>query len=136
MSAAAISTPRTARGFGDGTTLRQPRPASSTIVQPDVFWRTSARSLEKKGPIGFDGFRNAGSAASTSTCVMIVTTCFRNPARGSSLSNASSSRKPMEPSVCATQKSSDWGGTLSAASSAWMRMFPTCGPLPWTTISS
>ncbi len=67
---------------------------------------------------------------------MIVTTCLRNPARGNSLSKASSSRKPIEPSVWATQKSSVCGGTFAAASSAWMRMFPTCGPLPWTTISS
>jgi hypothetical protein len=86
--------------------LRQPRPASSTIVQPAVRCISSAFSFEKNGPMGFEGFRNAGSAASTSTCVMIVTTCLRKPARGSSLSNASSSRNPIDPSVCATQKSS------------------------------
>ena len=62
-----------------------------------LLLRTRRGSCEKNGPTGLDGFRNAGSAASTSTCVMIVTTCLRNPARGSSLSNASSSRNPIEP---------------------------------------
>ena len=57
MSAAATSTPRTARGLGDATTLRQPRPASSTIVHPAVFVRSSARLLREKRPDGLRGLQ-------------------------------------------------------------------------------
>src|SRR3989442_2369250 len=38
----------------------------------------------------------------------------------------------MLPSDIATHTSRDSGGTLVTASSTWIRMFPTCGPLPWT----
>src|SRR5213594_2148974 len=38
----------------------------------------------------------------------------------------------MLPSDIATHTSRDSGGTLVTASSTWIKMFPTCGPLPWT----
>src|SRR5262249_13106476 len=134
--AAATATPRIARGRGEATTLRQPRPAPSAIFQPSFSSSAAALSREKKGPIGLVGARKAGSAASTSTCVRKVAISLRNPARGSSLANASSSRNPSDPCVWATQKSSVCGGTCPAARSAWIRRLPTCGPFPWTTTSS
>jgi len=46
------------------------------------------------------------------------------------------SMKPIEPWVWATATSRDCGGILVIASSTWIMMLPTCGPLPWTIASS
>ena len=61
-------------GEGDGTSRRQPRPASSLTFQPSVSRRRSASSRARNGPIGLLGSWNAGSASSTTTCVTTVTT--------------------------------------------------------------
>src|ERR1051326_5354512 len=57
-----------ARGSGEATQWRQPRPASSVMRQPFAS-SAFASSAEKKGPMGLDGERIAGSSGSTSTCV-------------------------------------------------------------------
>ncbi len=89
--------PRIPRGRGDATTLRQPRPASSLILQPTLSSSARARSREKNGPIGFVGVEERRVRRVHLTCVMNVTTSLRKPARGSSLAKASSSRKPSDP---------------------------------------
>ena len=78
---------------------------------------------------------NAGSLGSTWTSVSNVTTSPPTPIDSSRLRMACWSMKPIEPSVCATQTSSDCGGIFVDASSACTRMFPTCGPFPCTTIN-
>jgi len=64
---ASNSTMRT--GFGEATTWRQPRPASSLNVQPVSAALALASSSERKAPTGLVGFRNAGSDGSTTVCV-------------------------------------------------------------------
>ena len=66
-------------GLGLGTTLRQPRPASSLKIAPACIASLASASV-KNGPIGFVGFLNASSAGSTTTCVKTVATCFLIPA--------------------------------------------------------
>ena len=48
-------------GVGEGTTRRQPRPASSTTFQPNFSRRSSASSFSRKGPTGLVGLSKAGS---------------------------------------------------------------------------
>ena len=90
--------------------VRRLRPSSS----PPILLQTPLRApAEKKGPIGLDGCEerrvrgvhlDLGHDRRRPAC--------GSPPRGSSLSKASSSRNPIEPCVCATQKSSVCGGTL------------------------
>src|SRR3990172_5072935 len=58
-----------ALGSGEGTTRRQPRPASSTTCQPSCSRCAAALASSMNEPIGLLGFREAGSFFSTSTCV-------------------------------------------------------------------
>ena len=62
------------RGIGEGTTQRQPRPASSFTRQPSSASRLRAVASSMKDPIGFAGSENAASSSSTRTCVTTVAT--------------------------------------------------------------
>src|SRR5687767_4892078 len=55
-------------GLGEGTTRRQPRPASSRTVQRYFFASCLARASSMCEPIGLVGFANAGSSRSTTVC--------------------------------------------------------------------
>ena len=70
----------TARGSGEATQWRQPRPASSIMRHPFAS-RAFASSAEKNGPMGFDGVRSAGSSGSTSTWVTTQAACRSTRAR-------------------------------------------------------
>jgi hypothetical protein len=63
-------------GRGDGTTRRQPRPASSATAHPSSRSRRRASASSMNPPMGFEGEANAGSSRSTSVCEMIVATFF------------------------------------------------------------
>jgi len=78
-------------GRGDGTTLRNPRPRSSTTEACSKTRRCSARSGDNTGPMGFSACSNAGSKGSTSTSVMSVVTSAEIDLHVSSFRNASSS---------------------------------------------
>jgi hypothetical protein len=64
---------RQKRGWGEGTTRRQPRPASSLTVQPCAAASFLAVASSICEPIGFVGSENAGSSASTSVSVTTAT---------------------------------------------------------------
>src|SRR5215213_11418676 len=122
-------------GSGEGTTRRQPRPASSRITQPWPSMRRRASVSSKKLPIGLEGERNAGSPASTRVRVTTVTVRRATRAWRKALSRHCWSMKPMPPWVSATQVSRGRRGSRSAARSLRSRTLPTWGPLPWVTTS-
>jgi hypothetical protein len=68
-------------GTGEGTSRRQPRPASSPTIQPKSRSRRFASASERNGPTGFAGAWKAGSLGSTTTWVTTVTTKRRSPFR-------------------------------------------------------
>ena len=59
--------------MGDGTTRRQPRPASSFTTQPCSAASSLAVASSMCEPIGLVGSRNAGSSRSTSVSVTTAT---------------------------------------------------------------
>ena len=61
------------RGLGEGTTRRQPRPASSLTTQPCSAASFFARASSMWEPIGLLGSWKAGSAKSTRVSVTTAT---------------------------------------------------------------
>ncbi len=73
-------------GSGEGTTLRQPRPASSFTDQPSWSRRRIASGSSMNEPIGFDGAWKAGSSRETSTWVTTATAWRSTSSRWKSFS--------------------------------------------------
>ena len=129
-SSSIASRPKTLRGSGDATTRRQP--ASCLRIGQSWDCRTFATSLrEYVGPIGLVGSSKAGSSASTSTRVRTVAT-----GPGRTVAIESSSRYPIQPSVCAVSTSIPSGSAPSRPRSSTSARWPTCGPFPWVTTRS
>ena len=59
-------------GFGEATTWRQPRPASSLNVQPVSAALAFASSSVMNAPTGLVGFSKAGSSGETTVWVMTL----------------------------------------------------------------
>ena len=123
----------TSIGTGEATTLRQPRPASSTTSHPRAWASRFARPAEKNGPIGFVGVVKPGSPRSTTTWVTTAATARSWPRASSSSPIAWPSMNPSCPCVIAPSTWSGCGGTSRATASCASASAPTCGPLPWTT---
>src|SRR6476661_1260634 len=123
-------------GSGLGTTRRHPPWGSAFITQPRCSSSFFARVSLKNGPTNFVGLRNAGSFGRTRVSERIVTT-GRSIARSKKTSPIVTWRRyPICPCDSAPQTSSGIGWTCLAAASCWIRIRPTCGPLPWVTTTS
>ena len=117
-------------GSGDGTTLRQPRFASSAIAQPSSSACCRASDSLMNGPMGLVGLSKLGSSGSTTTCVTMATTGCTFPWLRNSFCSDWAICMPIEPCVSATQFASGTWCNAAFASSERSRMNPTCGPLP------
>ena len=103
MSATTAGNSTIFTGMGDGTTRRQPRPASSATFQPSASACERAVASSMNEPIGLLGFWKAGSFRSTRVWVMTVAVCFWIPSRRNSLRSACWNMYPMAPCVSAPQ---------------------------------